>query len=144
VKICPKCRGIYPDDLNLCDSCSIELFDKKSFYEIYYELLDMTEKQRRDHRYEDRYEVICKYQFNSDYNYEEFQAETEKMYERIKKNQIQQSVKPAVNIPKCPTCGSTNVKKITLLNRAVSIGMLGLLSGKIGKNYECKDCGSKW
>lgn len=48
------------------------------------------------------------------------------------------------NVPKCPTCGSTNIKKISTLNRAVSIGTLGLLSGKIGKNYECLNCKSKW
>lgn len=48
------------------------------------------------------------------------------------------------NKPKCPTCGSTNIKKISTLNRAVSIGTLGLLSGKIGKNYECLNCKAKW
>ncbi len=48
------------------------------------------------------------------------------------------------NVPKCPTCGSTNIKRITTLNRAVSVGTLGLLSGKIGKNYECLNCKAKW
>jgi len=48
------------------------------------------------------------------------------------------------NIPKCPTCGSTNIKRITTLDRAVSVGTLGLLSGKIGKNYECLNCKAKW
>lgn len=48
------------------------------------------------------------------------------------------------NKPKCPTCGSTNIRKISTLNRAVSIGTLGLLSGKIGKNYECLNCKAKW
>lgn len=50
----------------------------------------------------------------------------------------------STNIPKCPTCGSTNVKHISTLNRAVSIGVFGLFSSKIGKNYECLDCKSKW
>lgn len=48
------------------------------------------------------------------------------------------------NIPKCPTCGSTNIKHISTLNRAVSIGILGIFSGKIGKNYECLDCKARW
>lgn len=48
------------------------------------------------------------------------------------------------NTPKCPTCGSTNVKHISTLNRAVSIGVFGLFSSKIGKNYECLNCKSKW
>lgn len=50
----------------------------------------------------------------------------------------------SANIPKCPTCGSTNIKHISTLNRAVSIGILGIFSGKIGKNYECLDCKARW
>ena len=46
--------------------------------------------------------------------------------------------------PKCPTCGSTNVEKISTLNRAVSIGVAGLASDKIGKQFCCKNCGYKW
>ena len=52
--------------------------------------------------------------------------------------------KQSTNIPKCPTCGSTNVKHISTLNRAVSIGVFGLFSSKIGKNYECLNCKMKW
>lgn len=45
---------------------------------------------------------------------------------------------------KCPTCGSTNVRHISALNRAASIGIFGIFSGKIGKNYECLNCKAKW
>lgn len=48
------------------------------------------------------------------------------------------------NVPKCPTCGSTNVRRISTLDRAVSVGILGIFSGKIGKNYECLNCKAKW
>ena len=48
------------------------------------------------------------------------------------------------NTPKCPTCGSTNVKHISTLNRVASIGVFGLFSSKIGKNYECLNCKMKW
>ena len=46
--------------------------------------------------------------------------------------------------PKCPTCGSINIKDISTLNRAVSVGVFGLASSKIGKTKECKNCGYKW
>lgn len=49
-----------------------------------------------------------------------------------------------VNVPRCPTCGSTNVRRISTLDRAVSVGILGIFSGKIGKNYECLNCKAKW
>lgn len=45
---------------------------------------------------------------------------------------------------KCPICGSTNVNKISTLNRTVSVATVGLASSKIGKQYECKDCKHKW
>lgn len=48
------------------------------------------------------------------------------------------------NIPKCPTCGSTNIKKISGTKRFVSTGIFGLASSNIGKNMECRSCGAKW
>ena len=48
------------------------------------------------------------------------------------------------NTPKCPYCGSTNISKIGTINRAVSVGLLGLASSKIGKTHKCNKCGSTW
>lgn len=48
------------------------------------------------------------------------------------------------NQPKCPICGSTDISKISTLNRAVSVGVLGLASSKIGKTHKCNKCGSTW
>lgn len=39
---------------------------------------------------------------------------------------------------------TTNVTKIGTVNRAVSVGMVGLASSKIGKTHKCNDCGSTW
>lgn len=46
--------------------------------------------------------------------------------------------------PKCPTCNSTNIKKISTGSRLMSVGVFGLASSKIGKTMECKNCGYKW
>ncbi len=43
---------------------------------------------------------------------------------------------------KCTYCGSTNVKKIGLFNRAVSTELWGLGSKKIGKQFHCNHCGA--
>ena len=48
------------------------------------------------------------------------------------------------NVPKCPTCGSTNVKKIGSGKRWVSTGMFGLASSNLGKTMQCGSCGAKW
>lgn len=45
---------------------------------------------------------------------------------------------------RCPMCRSTNVVKIDTFDRAVSVGTVGLASGKIGKQYKCKNCKHMW
>lgn len=44
--------------------------------------------------------------------------------------------------PKCIYCGSANIRKIGLLNRAISAELWGLGSKKIGKQWHCNHCGS--
>lgn len=46
--------------------------------------------------------------------------------------------------PKCPTCGSTNIRKISTGERMVSVGILGLFSKKINKSFKCNACGYTW
>lgn len=53
-------------------------------------------------------------------------------------------VAPIPSTPRCPHCGSTNVERISTLDRAVSVGMVGLASGKIGKQYKCENCKHMW
>ena len=44
----------------------------------------------------------------------------------------------------CPYCKSTNTEKISTVSRAVSISLVGAASGKIGKQWHCKQCGSNF
>lgn len=48
------------------------------------------------------------------------------------------------DLPHCPTCGSTNIKKLDVVDRAVSVGFFGIFSNKINKSFKCKDCGCTW
>ena len=48
------------------------------------------------------------------------------------------------NTPKCPTCGSTNVEKISTAKKAFGFAMVGLFSSNLGKTMECRNCGYKW
>lgn len=48
------------------------------------------------------------------------------------------------NIPTCPTCGSTSIKRISDKSRGMSVLFFGLASGKIGKTFECRNCGYRW
>lgn len=53
-------------------------------------------------------------------------------------------MKQPTNQPKCPLCNSTNLKSISTINRATSVAVVGLASSKIGKQWECKNCGNKF
>lgn len=48
------------------------------------------------------------------------------------------------NIPKCPTCGSTNIEKISLTKKAFGGTMFGLFSSDVRNTMHCKNCGAKW
>lgn len=47
-------------------------------------------------------------------------------------------------LPRCPSCGSTNISKIGLVSRGVSTLFLGLASSKIGSTHKCNNCGTTW
>ena len=48
------------------------------------------------------------------------------------------------NIPKCPTCGSTNVHPISAGKKAVGFLTVGVFSKNFGKSYECENCKYRW
>ena len=50
------------------------------------------------------------------------------------------------NVPKCPVCGSTSLKKISLTTRAVKTAVFGTIGAidDAGKTYKCENCGSKF
>ena len=48
------------------------------------------------------------------------------------------------NIPKCPTCNSTNLKKISTTSKAINTVVFGLLGTKRHKTFHCNNCGYEW
>ena len=46
--------------------------------------------------------------------------------------------------PQCPACNGFNTQRISTTKRIVHIGVVGLASSTIGKQYECLDCQHKW
>lgn len=45
---------------------------------------------------------------------------------------------------KCPVCGCTDIERITTVSRLTSVAMVGVASGKIGKQYKCRKCKHLW
>lgn len=66
------------------------------------------------------------------------------MIEKERQNSLSTLKASQSNIPKCPTCGSTNIKKISGTKRWITTGMFGLGSSNLGKTMQCGSCGYKW
>ena len=47
-------------------------------------------------------------------------------------------------VSKCPTYQSTNIRKISGIERGTSIYAFGLFSKKINKTFKCNNCGYTW
>lgn len=53
-------------------------------------------------------------------------------------------VDPTKPQPKCPTCQSTNIRKMGGVERGASITTFGIFSKKINKTFKCGNCGYTW
>lgn len=46
--------------------------------------------------------------------------------------------------PHCPTCGSTNIAKISGTSKAASVALWGIFSQKVKKQWHCNSCKYEW
>ena len=71
------------------------------------------------------------------------EIEREKSAQRLSQRNEQQIIGNQ-NKPKCPTCGSTNIEKISTTSKAIGFVAVGVFSSNFGKTMHCKNCGYKW
>ena len=124
LKICPICRSLYPEDFVKCNRCNEELIDN----EVY--------KKWNDNK---RNEYMRKYK--PMYKTKPSSVTVNKLSVSI---QHEQDITQQQNTPKCPTCGSTNVRPISATKKATGFVLAGVFSSNFGKTMHCKQCGYKW
>lgn len=82
---------------------------------------------------------------NREKTYYEEQRERAKQIQQRKIEAIRQQQEcDKQNLPKCPTCSSTNIEKISSLDKAAGAVMFGLFSKTARSQFKCKNCGYKW
>ena len=143
--VCQHCQTYFFTDLeetNCCPHCNSQLEMSDITYENYKSMPKVKKCKNCKRKYPKIF-IKCPKCNQQLIKLSTENKQLDKQVNEIKK-EIQEYQENQSNIPKCPTCGSTNVKHISTLNRAVSIGVLGLFSSKIGKNYECLHCKAKW
>lgn len=63
---------------------------------------------------------------------------------RTKSLEKQQESSISDNTPKCPTCGSTNIKKISVTKKLGGVIGFGIFSKTAKSQFECLNCKYKW
>ena len=147
-KICTKCKRGLPETATKCSCGCTEILNKKDCDDILNKYHRSSEKEKYQMYQDEQYKKILDFVLSK----EEIQTiiynknTSNRKYKSYvsTSSSISQPTPTPQNVPKCPTCGSTNIRRISTLNRAVSVGILGIFSGKIGKNYECLNCKAKW
>ena len=137
IQCCPKCGSIKMLNFEWekdCKYCGYQLQDTEYYF---------TESV--DHgnlKPEIRKAIFEKYIKNSPTYSEEAVKDREEKESRERLN-LPSSYTPKSN-PKCPTCGSTNVEKISAGKKAIGFVAVGIFSSNFGKTMHCKNCGYKW
>lgn len=134
MKFCPKCEGRYFDDMEFCSECyggnKIELVTEMEFKTKTgkgFATLKQLEQEERETANE----------------YLKEHPEKNIKPRRIAKPNIKQ-INSNEFIPKCPTCSSTNIEKISGADKMLGAVVFGLFSKTAHSQFKCKNCGYKW
>lgn len=152
---CPVCgMDNQPYDNNICDWCGNEIQMVESIHDwrwytekaqqVYNKeyLFELTEEEEHSILLE---EAKNNPLFNEDVAKKAFQkwktGATEAAERYFKRKDAEKAL---ANKPKCPTCGSTNIQKISATSKVVGASMFGLFSKTARSQFKCKNCGYKW
>ena len=132
IYICPKCAMIYSsDELNAdkkCRFCNIKTIITKETMNDFINNMDN----------EDDYDIIL----SKKYGGNQFSECAYRHRLSLIKQENKKSIHPST--PHCPTCNSTNIKRISAASKAIGVGLFGIFSKTARSQFECKDCGYKW
>lgn len=139
VRYCPKCGKIALTSMRPNEKC---LYCGTSLQDTEYIVDDVTE--RGCLKKEVKTAIFEKY-IKDNPMYSEEAVKNREEQERHNRLNMPSSYKPKEsNKPKCPTCGSINIQKISTGKKAIGFVAVGVFSSNFGKTMECKNCGYKW
>ena len=148
VIVCPKCaRTRYGFKLGdslyvkckYCGAIVCEVTDE-DLNEAFHTYVNSTNEQKEEIKIN-----YAKKYGNNQFDINAYNKRNEEVSESIRQHLSKHnSSTQSQNIPKCPTCGSTNIEKISGSKRWFTTGLFGLGSSDVGKTMHCKSCGYKW
>lgn len=139
---CAKCYGKYYK-YPICEYCNTPVVQT----DIDNDIVSKKSANLPDDEYgEYTIQLAKKYGNNFDHNLflQRIKKRDQDLQNYINEIDKKQSTQQSSNVPHCPTCGSTNIKKISATSKVVGAGLFGLFSKTARSQFECKDCGYKW
>ena len=79
-----------------------------------------------------------------DNEYKKRLIEEEEIEQQMRKIDQIEAMRANQNTPKCPTCGSANIQRISTASKVVGATLFGLLSKNATSQFKCNSCGYKW
>lgn len=170
--VCPICGscGTSSDRFPVCHFCGCEdmlEFDNSYIESVEKEIANMPKEQREDlekgepcddpkyDKYDTKEEIALREYMRRKYTFTNSQFSKARYNERVNKEietclemarKDQEAYDEVYGRKKvaCPTCGSTNTKKISGLSKAASVGLFGIFSQKVKHQFHCNSCGYEW
>lgn len=141
VKFCKKCRenlephffGYWPIN-GKCPKCKIDIPEIDLTFEDFYTIKHISENVEF---YEAMIDLKQKDIIEYELKMSQFRTQAGQQKQQVQSQQES-------NIPKCPTCGSTDIKKISTSAKIGGAMMFGLLSKTAKSQWVCNNCGYKW
>ena len=127
IKYCPVCGNLeFDESRESCQFCNAPLKDSKYTFD---EWIKDDEANKK----------INEMAMSSpNYNEELAQKRENAMY------LFGGSKTSATSSVQCPYCKSTNVSRLSTVGKVFSVGLLGLASNKVGKQWHCNSCNSNF
>lgn len=151
VKYCPVCGEVYCflvtlKDKSICGNCKSTLIDTGKTLEQYYTELNTREPENVQKYIREKYIYIDENKLFDPIKENKRLKEIMELEDAIKKAQnYKQQIQKNTNTPRCPTCGSTNVEKISGVSKFGKAALFGIFSvGTLTKTFRCKNCGMKF
>lgn len=170
LSMCPVCanvatRSVFQKEVSLCRICDskqvdlgkvrlqhtivngywdeeAETYNARIYQRFFREVIEpMGRLSRRSPDFRRNYAFI--FQTSVDYTPEE-REELSREAERITRRIEERVKREEATRPRCPTCTSTDIRKIGTAERGVSAVTLGVMSNKVGKTFQCNHCGYTW
>lgn len=150
--ICPECGKEISDKASACIHCGCpikkeeNLHTTKKFVYMCMSDLCLSNPFKEFDEYKGDIQICpdCGKQLEY-YETEIIDDDTDLVVERYAE-EVQENMNNTqlLNIPKCPTCSSTNVKKIGSISKVAGVVTFGIFSKTAKSQFKCNSCGYKW